>query len=109
MLGAVMGGAVRLGMVDATLALAEGIETALSVMEITGVPAWASLSVAGMLAVQIPARVRRVIIAADHDLAGLRAARKIRDRLSQSGVETSMLIPTARGDDWNDVLQKRAK
>ena len=109
MLGAVMGGAVRLGMVDDTLALAEGIETALSVMEIAGVPAWACLSVAGMLAVQIPARVTRVIVAADHDLAGLRAARKIRDRLSQSGVETSMLIPTARGDDWNDVLQKRAK
>lgn len=107
MLGTVMGGAVRLGIVSDTVLLAEGIETALSAMQITGAPAWACLSSAGMIAVQIPSRVTYVIIAADHDLAGLRAARKLRARIAEAGVQSMIMAPTERGMDWNDVIMAR--
>src|SRR5690606_35709194 len=76
--GPVRGGAVRLAdfraMQDgATLVVAEGIETALSALCL-GWPAWAALSTGGMRTLMLPPEVRRVIIAADNDPAGLAAA-----------------------------------
>ena len=44
MLGGTRGGTVRLGEPDGELTVAEGIETALSVMEATGCPTWAALT-----------------------------------------------------------------
>jgi hypothetical protein len=57
------------------LAVAEGIETALSVMQITKLPTVAALSAAGMRSLRWPAQVKRLWIAADNDEAGLNAAR----------------------------------
>jgi putative DNA primase/helicase len=79
MLGPVTGGAVRLAEIgsDKVLGVAEGIETALSVMAACpNLPVWATLSAAGLERVVLPPEVRSVVILADHDASGtgLRAA-----------------------------------
>jgi hypothetical protein len=50
MLGPCRGGAIRLGPISDRLMIAEGIETALSAMQVTGQPAWAALSTSGLRA-----------------------------------------------------------
>jgi len=57
------------------LAVAEGIETALSVMQMTGLPTVATLSAAGMQTFLWPDQVRRLWIAADNDDAASRRQR----------------------------------
>ena len=54
MLGGTRGGAVRLSEPDGELTVAEGIETALSVMDATGCPTWAALSTSGVMALELP-------------------------------------------------------
>ena len=73
-LGPCGGGAVRLSPASAILAVAEGIETALSYMEATGTPTWAALSTGGMRGLILPEIVREIVIAADGDIPGIRAA-----------------------------------
>jgi putative DNA primase/helicase len=79
MLGPTAGGAVRLADAGETLVVAEGIETAASVMLATGFPAWAALSAGGIAALVLPPLplASLVIVAANHDRNGVgeRAAR----------------------------------
>jgi hypothetical protein len=51
-----------------------GIETALSVLQATGKPVWACLGTSGLKAVILPPEVKTVVIAADADEAGEKAA-----------------------------------
>jgi hypothetical protein len=76
MLGPVAGGAVQLAPVgaDGHLGVAEGVETSLAVMQIFGVPCWATLSTSGMKRWNPPANVRRVTIFADAGEPGADAA-----------------------------------
>ena len=67
MLGSAKGGAVRLAPVADRLGIAEGIETALSVMQADGIATWAALSATGMKEIIIPPNVREVVIYADND------------------------------------------
>jgi putative DNA primase/helicase len=80
MLGPCQGGAVRLGTAHPNnwLMLAEGIETALSVMQACGVPGWAALSAGGLKSLKLPPEATKVLICADNDLngTGRRAARE---------------------------------
>ena len=48
----------------------EGIETCLAAMQARGHPAWAALSTAGLLSLDLPNNVRDVIVLADGDEAG---------------------------------------
>jgi putative DNA primase/helicase len=75
-LGKLGSGAVRLGSVDDVIGLSEGTETALSAMQLFGVPCWSCLGSNRMDAVTIPASVRKVIIYADNDKPGELAFRK---------------------------------
>ena len=106
MLGSCAGGAVRLALEGETLAIAEGIETALSVMQATGLPTWAALSTSGMTGLILPPLplAGRVIICADNDPAGLAAADKAAIRFTQEGRSVRMAVPNATGADFNDVL-----
>ena len=103
--GATIGAAIRLADPGETLALAEGLETALAVMESTGTPSWATVSAGGMDAVLLPDAVRRIEIWADHDAggAGQRAAQKAAARFHGDGREVVVLIPEYPGTDWLDV------
>ncbi len=103
MLGKCAGGAVRLAAVADKLALAEGIETALSVLQATGIPTWATLSTSGLKAVILPDEVREVIICADGDEAGEQAAQDAAQRFLREGREVRMARAPA-GMDFNDLL-----
>lgn len=110
MLGAVAGRAVRLAEADGGLAVAEGIETALSLScGLLSAPAavWAALSASGMAALRLPPNPSRLTIAADGDKAGREAANALAARAAALGWAVSIL-PAPDGADWNDVLTGKA-
>jgi hypothetical protein len=84
------------------LALAEGLETALSVMQVLGWgPVWAAGSAGGIRSFPfLPATTLNIFT--DPDKAGLEAARDCRDRWAEAGGEVFIHEPPA-GRDWNDV------
>ncbi len=100
------GGAIRLYPLEAgkPLALAEGIETALAVHQATGWPVWACVSALGLERVELPAEAREVVIAADHDKAGLEAANALARRLLSKGRKVRLAVPPKAGQDWLETL-----
>jgi putative DNA primase/helicase len=88
--------------------IAEGIETALSVMQATGQTAWAALSTSGMRTLELPASVRNVVILADGDYAGETAAQNAALRWTREGRCVHIARPP-RSLDFNDVLLGRAQ
>jgi hypothetical protein len=107
MLGNVSGGAVRLAKASGPLVVAEGIETALSLCcGLLNGPAtvWAALSTAGLVSLKLPPKVGKLVIAADNDKAGHRAANDLATKASQIGWEVT-LSPPESGADWNIVLR----
>ncbi len=105
-LGPVGGGAVRLAEPqDGLIALTEGIETALAVMSACpDLPAWATLSATGMEGIVLPPGITRVVLLADHDEAGRRAAEATAAKLATEGRQVSIALPPRDGDDFNDLL-----
>jgi len=108
-LGPVGGAAVRLcrPREGVALVLGEGIETALSAGRLAGLPAWAALSAGNMAAVKLPDSIREVMIAADNDAPGLRAAWAAADAFTAQGRTASVMTPDLPGGDFNDVLRAR--
>lgn len=108
--GEMDGGAVRLGEpLEGKLGIAEGIETALAAARMFGIPTWAALNAGNLLKWVPPAGVT-VTIFGDNDglklFDGQRAAYGLASRLRKDGVEVDdVLIPSAKGEDWKDVLQ----
>ena len=97
--GPVSGGAVRFGSPRAGewLAVAEGIETALSVAVACSMPAWAALSAGGIKNFFLPREATHVVICADHDTSGIgeRAARDAAERwLAKAAAFTSRCRPS---------------
>lgn len=107
MLGPSSGGAVRFGPDAPIIALAEGIETALSVVRASRMTVWATLSTSGLKGLILPRMpvAEVVIICADHDGAGLNAAEARAARLEGEGRTVSIIYPPNTGDDFNDVLR----
>lgn len=108
MLGRVSGAAVRLAPVGegGVLGIAEGIETALSVAQVCPVlPVWAALSAGNLEQVALPPETRRVVILADNDGAGLRAAERAAARFHAEGRRVWIATPPREGEDFNDLLQ----
>jgi putative DNA primase/helicase len=105
------GGAIRLYPLEAgqPLALAEGIETALAVREATGWPVWATIAALFMKEVVVPNEVKEVVIAADHDKAGIEAAHALARRLLREGRRVRIAVPPEEGEDWLDVLVKKGR
>jgi hypothetical protein len=87
------------------LAVAEGIETALSVLQMTGLPTVAALSASGMRVLRWPAQVRKLWIAADNDHAGVQAALVLRARALQAGLRARIKVPPNGKNDFNDLLR----
>lgn len=110
MLGASAGGAVRFGPDAPVIALAEGIETALSVSLASRLTVWATLSTSGLKGLVLPPSpvAEVVIICADHDPAGLEAAKVAEARLEAEGRAVSVIHPRTAGADFNDVLRGSA-
>lgn len=105
MRGIAGGGIVRLAEPTDTLALAEGVESALSFAQLARVPTWAALSAGNFCNIKLPASVREVVIAADNDERGLAEARKAGHRWRLEGRRVRIARPSSDGQDWNDVLK----
>jgi Toprim domain len=88
------------------LAVTEGIETGLSVKQITGLPTVATLSAAGMHTFVWPPRTRRLWIAADNDEAGMRAAKALLARALCAGIQADIKIPRGGHNDFNDFIME---
>jgi hypothetical protein len=110
-LGPIWGGAIRLQtlMAGTPLIIGEGIESAASAGRLMGLPAWAALS-AGNLgkSLLLPLEARSVVIAADPDPAGERAAAAAALRWSAERRTVQIARPTGEGD-FNDLLLTREK
>lgn len=108
----ISGCAIHFGKPGKVLCVAEGIETALSVVRATGLACWSAISANGLKAIEVPQSVERVFIFADKDASkvGENAAQSLKERLTEKGLEVRIFLPSmsipegAHGVDWNDVL-----
>jgi putative DNA primase/helicase len=105
-----VGGAVRLFDFEPTkpLVIGEGIETAASAGKLYhDSSAWAALSTGTLQkSLELPREVRDVVIAADPDAPGIRAAFGASRRWRQEGRTVSVIRPRGNGD-FNDVLRAK--
>jgi putative DNA primase/helicase len=105
-IGPIKGAAVQLAPAAPRLAVAEGIETALSVMLAGEIPAWAALSANGIAELILPEIVTDVVIAADPDPPGLIGARRAGRRWLAEGRNVVIVTPgRGVGVDFNDLLR----
>lgn len=106
MLGPAKGAAIKLSPdqdVEGGIGIAEGIETALTIMSSGWRPVWALGSAGAIERFPILPGVSSITVFADHDDAGLAAARACARRWAADGRENRILIPAATGHDWNDA------
>lgn len=110
-------GAIRFG-TGPEIVVAEGPETALAAGVLLGFPAWSAVS-CGNLArgLMLPTEIRRIVIAADHDRInpktgkrpGIEAAEGAARRWRAEGRAVRIIKPHTEGDDFADVLMRRAE
>lgn len=105
--GALKGCAIRLYPPIDKLAVAEGIESALAVREITGWPVWACGSAHGLQNVELP-QVRELAIYCDHDPhgQGWRAGRELMHRAMKAGITCRPWMSAHTGEDILDELNR---
>lgn len=104
------GGVIRLWPDDAvttSLAVAEGIESALSLAH-ANLPAWSLIDAGNLAALQVLAGIETLVIGADHDHAGTRAARVCGTRWHHAGVHVHIVMPPQERTDLNDVAKEAA-
>jgi len=102
------GGVIRLvedAEVTMSLGLAEGIETALSVMACGWSPVWATVDAGNMAAFPLLAGIESLTLFADNDVSGTgrKAAEHCAERWREARREVAIVMPEVLGSDWNDV------
>jgi putative DNA primase/helicase len=105
-LGPCAGCAIQLFEGADTLGISEGIENALAYHVLTGIPVWAAGSTSGLRTIELPTEVRIVVIIADADPAGEKAARVAAMRLTCESRKVRIARPPD-GLDFNDLLRRR--
>ena len=107
-LGSLGCGAVRLAPpVQGRLGLAEGIESALSAMQLFGIPCWATLGNERFGLVAIPESVRELYLFIDNDAGGALAEERALKTYTAPNRLIHSRAPAAPGFDWNDELKAR--
>ncbi|WP_431268681.1 toprim domain-containing protein [Dankookia sp. P2] len=91
------------------LVVGEGIETALSAAAMIGGGAWSAISAGNLASLPLPPppACPMVVIAADPDPAGERAAHDAAHRWRGEGRTVRIATPDAAGSDFNDLLRAR--
>ena len=109
-LGPIGGAAVRLAPAAPVLAIAEGIENALTAIA-AGYAAWSAVSKGGFNSLPLPAEVREVLIVADHDANGgsKLAARRAGERWAAEGRRVRLWRSPRVGEDANKLLLKEGE
>ncbi len=108
-LGPLRGDAVQLLEPEDTLGLAEGVENALSAALLLAIPVWASLGAERFHRIDIPSRIKRLVLLADNDRAGRRAVTRALESYALAGRDIIVLWPAAPFNDWNEVLRAGGK
>ncbi|MDI1339358.1 toprim domain-containing protein [Polaromonas sp.] len=92
-----------------TIAVAEGVETALAVSRLHQVPTVATISATFLKKYAWDEGVKRILIYADNDASGVgsEAAAHLALRAHQAGLKTSIHMPEETGTDWADVLARK--
>ncbi|MCA3421742.1 MAG: toprim domain-containing protein [Roseomonas sp.] len=107
-LGIVAGAAVRLAPIADRLVIGEGIETSISAGLMMGAPAWAAISAPNLeFKLKLPASIKEIVVAADHDGPGLKAARAALARWKAEGRAVKIARPQTPGADFNDLWRAR--
>ena len=101
------GAAVRLfAPKDGFIAVSEGIEDAISAWLLWGIPCWACLGTSGLRSFVPPGGNHEILILADSDDPGKKAAFELSDRLEEKKMAVRIWGP--RGlKDLNEVLRER--
>ncbi len=108
-IGPIFGGAIRLDAAAAELVVGEGVETSASAGRLLKLPAWAAISAGNLaLRMQLPPEVRSVVIAADADGPGRKAAQDAATRWRGEGRRVRIATPDTPGLDFNDLLMRQA-
>lgn len=113
MLGLAEGTAIKLTAdedVTTGLGLAEGIETALTLIAANWRPIWATGSALGIDRFPALSGIESLTIFADADLNGVgqKAAQQCAERWQNAGREWTIIKPCQAGADWNDVTRSAA-
>ena len=107
-LGMVAGAAVRLAPVAHRLVIGEGLETSISAGLMMGAPAWAAISAPNLeFKLRLPTSIKEIVVAADHDGPGLKAARAALARWKAEGRAVKIARPQTPGADFNDLWRAR--
>jgi DNA primase len=106
-LGKVAGGAIRLGDLNGAgmVTVCEGPEDGLSLLKMLGGPVWVAAGATMLPAMQFPPEVRSIVIGADNDPAGERAAHDAARAFAARGLFVRIIRPLDGFKDWNDELQ----
>jgi Toprim domain-containing protein len=100
-LGRLLGNGVRIGKAADIVAAGEGIETMLALKSVLpDLPMIAGLSANHLAALDLPSSLRRLYVARDNDVAGLRAFQRLRQR--NHGIDVREFVPLH--DDFNRDL-----
>jgi phage/plasmid primase-like uncharacterized protein len=119
--GKTLGSAIRcFPLTQGKLAIAEGIETALAVNQLTKLPCWASVSANGLRYFDFPNGIKSLVIMADIDRSntGQKAAQELAQRAFKQGFDATIHYPSyehllaftkqsntlPKSLDWLDVL-----
>jgi len=107
--GPLAGASIRLASPrGGVLGIAEGLETALAAWLASGVPTVAAYCAGALAGYVWPAGVKRLVIFADADEAGRKAANNLRVRALRAWVSVNVMAPTDDSADWADVWAARA-
>lgn len=103
-LGQVKGNAIQLGEAKEELIVCEGLEDGLTLHQELGLPVWVACGAGFLHSMIIPDAVRSVIIAADNDLAGERAAYAAAEAMAVLSRRVRIIRPAKAFKDFNDEL-----
>jgi putative DNA primase/helicase len=108
MLGIAGGAAMMLGgVVSNVLNVAEGFESGVSVRMMDSGATWALGSAGALDRLGVLDDVDRLVIWADHDAAGMKAALACRVRWREAGRDVAVWVPPDEGQDAADVWRSR--
>jgi putative DNA primase/helicase len=103
MLGPIRSAAVKLAEVGDTLAIAEGVETAMAGNQMAHGPAWALGSATVVSAFPVLTGIRRLILLVENNEASRVACKRCGERWLRAGRQVIHVVPE-HGDDLNDEL-----
>ncbi len=106
-LGAMLDASVRLGLPDTTLGLAGSVEDALAASSLYSLPVWATCGEQRMGRVWVPEEIEHVVIFADADDAGAKAAMDAKAAQQRAGRRVTIMMPGAT-KDFAETVEKRA-